>query len=443
MPNVGTATPSQNELEITGDLLLTEPATPKSWRRKRIRLIALVVIILAAIASGLGFWLTGSSPANGLEITTKVVKVTTGTIKQTVATSGTIEPASQASLNFAVSGVVTSVGVKVGQQVAQGQALASVSTTALQSEVDAAQAQLASAEERLSSDQSSGASSSALDSDEASVTSAQASLTSAQTSLSEATLSATIAGTVASVSLSVGQQVGSSGATSGSGAGSTAGTSSGSGGANAGVSAAAGSTSSTTSSAGSDITIVGTNSYLVSTTVDDTEVDQVSDGDQATITATGSTTPVYGTVASIGLVATESSNVATFPIVVDITGDPTGLYAGSTASVSITVKQLNNVVEVPTASITYNASGQATVTKVNNGKDVSTPVTVGAAGNGETQVTSGVVSGDSVVERVVKFTAPAGGTKAGVLGGTTGGFGGAGGFGGGGGGFGGAGGAAG
>ena len=49
------------------------------------------------------------------------VPVTTGTIQQTVASSGTIEPASQANLNFAVSGTVTAVDVKAGQTVTAGQ----------------------------------------------------------------------------------------------------------------------------------------------------------------------------------------------------------------------------------------------------------------------------------------------------------------------------------
>jgi hypothetical protein len=57
------------------------------------------------------------------------------------------------------------------------------------------------------------------------------------------------------------------------------------------------------------------------------------------------------------------------------------------------------------------------VTLVKNGNHVSTPVKVGQAANGETQITSGVVSGDSVVERLVKFTGAAGGAKAGGLGG--------------------------
>ena len=147
-------------------------------------------------------------------------------------------------------------------------------------------------------------------------------------------------------------------------------------------------------------------------------------------------------MASIGLIATESSNVATFPVVIDVTGTPSGLYAGSTADVAIIVKQLNNVVEVPTAAINYSNSGQTTVTQVKAGKDVTTSVTLGQAASGETQITGGVTAGDQVVERVVKFTGVPGGSRTGGLGGfggAGGGFGGtgrfpAGGFGGGGGG---------
>ncbi len=108
------------------------------------------------------------------------------------------------------------------------------------------------------------------------------------------------------------------------------------------------------------------------------------------------------------------------------------------------MKQLNDVTEVPTGAISYGTNGQATVTKVVNGSHVVTNVTVGAAENGETQITSGVTSGDKVLEREITFKAPGGGAG-GILGGGTGttrrfgggagGFGGAGagGFGGGGG----------
>ena len=75
--------------------------------------------------------------------------------------------------------------------------------------------------------------------------------------------------------------------------------------------------------------------------------------------------------------------------------------------------------EVPTGAISYGTNGQATVTKVVNGSHVVTNVTVGAAENGETQITSGISAGDKVLEREVTFKAPGGGAG-GLFGGGTG-----------------------
>jgi macrolide-specific efflux system membrane fusion protein len=376
------------------------PAAAGHSRKRKFMVIGGVAIVVVGAALGLTLGLTGGSSATGLVVTSQVVKATTGTIKQTVASSGTLEPASQANLDFGVSGVVTAVDVKAGQEVTAGQVLATVGTTALQADVDAAEAQVQSAEDRLSSDEASDAETTQIDSDQAAVTSAESSLSSAQTSLTDAALTSTIAGTVASVSLTVGQEVTGSGTSGGGG----------------GTGAAAASSTATTSST-AQVVVISTDSFIVNTTVDDTEIGQIASGDQATITPTGATALDFGTVASIGLIATESSDVATFPVVIDVTGDPTGLFAGSTADVSIIVKQLTDVVEVPTAAITYSSGGQATVTEVKNGKHISEPVTVGQASSGETQITKGVASGDSVLERVVTFKGTPGGTGTGGLGG--------------------------
>ena len=414
---------------------------------------AVVVVVAAAVA--LPLWLTsGSSTPAGLSITTVTVPVTTGTIQQTVASSGTIEPASEANLNFPVSGTVTAVDVKAGQTVTAGQVLATVDTTALSEEVSAAQAQLTSAQDRLSSDQAAGASQSTLDTDQASVTSAESSLSTAQTNLNDASLTSTISGTVASVDLTVGQLVTGTGSGNG-GAGSSGAGSSGTGSSGLGSSSTASAASSSSSSSSSgQIVVIGTDSYIVNTTVDDTQIGQITDGDQADITlsngsssstaapaatsSTSSSSAIYGTVGSISLVGSQSSDVTTFPVVIDVTGDPSGLYAGASADVSIIVKQLNDVTEVATNAISYTSSGQATVTEVVNGAHVVKDVTVGAAENGETQIISGVGAGAKVLERQITFKAP-GGTGGGIFGGTGtrgGGLGGAGGFpGGGGGGF--------
>jgi membrane fusion protein, macrolide-specific efflux system len=412
------------ELPLDDENVLAAEQT-SVWRRQRWP-IAGVVVVLVAAAVGLTVWLTsGSSTPTGLSVTTVTVPVTTGTIEQTVTSSGTIEPASQANLNFVVSGTVTAVNVKTGQTVTAGQALATVATTALSEDVSAAQAQVTAAEDRLASDEASGAAASQLDSDEASVTSAEASLSTAQTNLNDASLTSTISGTVASVSLTVGQQVTGTGSGSGSGSGS-----------------GADSASSSSSSSTGQIVVIGTDSYIVNTKVDDTQIGQITTGDQVDITPTGSTTPVFGTLGSISLIGSQSSNVTTFPVVVNVTGNPTGLFAGSSADVSIIVKQLNDVTEVPTGAISYGTNGQATVTQVTSGgAHVVRDVTVGAAQSGETQITGGVTAGDKVLEREVTFKAPGGGTGS-IFGGAGGpgartGGGGFGRFGGGGGGFGG------
>jgi membrane fusion protein, macrolide-specific efflux system len=437
MVKAGAIDAPDSPVDLTEELPLDDenvlpPEPPSVWRRYRWPIVGLSLVVIAA-AIALPLWLTsGSSTAGGLTVTTVTVPVTTGTIQSTVASSGTIEPATSANLNFAVSGTVTAVDVAAGQTVAAGQVLATVDTTALTDDLNAAQAQLTSAQDRLATDEDSGASTSTIDTDQAAVTSAESSVSSAQTNLNDASLTSTIAGTVASVSLTVGQQVTGTGSGGGNGSGD-----SGSGASGTGASGDSGTGSSGSGDSGSStgqIVVIGTNSYIVNATVDDTQIGQITDGDQVDITlgSSGSTSSaigaasstgasgsgaMYGTVGSISLIGSQSSDVTTFPVVIDVTGDPSGLYAGASANVSIIVKQLNNVTEVPTDAISYGTNGQATVTEVVNGAHVVKDVTVGAAENGETQIISGVTAGDKVLEREVKFTAPSGGSG-GIFGGS-------------------------
>jgi membrane fusion protein, macrolide-specific efflux system len=181
------------------------------------------------------------------------------------------------------------------------------------------------------------------------------------------------------------------------------------------------------------VVVISTGSYVVNATVDDTQVGLVQAGDQAVIVPDGATTPVYGTVSSVGLIASTTSGVASYPVTIGVTGSPGGLHAGASASVTLIVKQLNNVTTVPTTAIHYTSSG-AVVYEMVNGHQVAHPVTVGMTSGGQTQITSGVPVGTQVVVPV---------TRAGGAGGTTGGtnrgrgfgggFGGGGGLGGGGG----------
>ena len=94
----------------------------------------------------------------------------------------------------------------------------------------------------------------------------------------------------------------------------------------------------------------------MSATVDDTEIASIKQGLQAVITPNGATTPVYGTVSSVGMIASSTSGVTTYPITIAVTGSQPTLHDGASASVSIVVKQLSDVLAVPTTALHYNGT---------------------------------------------------------------------------------------
>jgi hypothetical protein len=190
--------------------------------------------------------------------------------------------------------------------------------------------------------------------------------------------------------------------------------------------------------------IVSTNSWKVDVTVDDAQIGLISVGDQAQLAVTSSTDPLFGTISSIGLISTASGDTASYPVEVTVTGTPTGLHDGTSATVTLIYAQFSNVLTVPSAAV-HTVNGQSVVYTMSGDQQVSTPVVVGESDGTSTEITSGLNEGDEVV---VTVTVPGGGAGgAGRTGGGTGtgtgrgGFtgtgGGAGGFGGGAGGFGG------
>lgn len=411
--------------------------------RPKISASVLVLVVLVGVGA---FWWNGRGSKAAAAPAYRLVAASTGTIKQSLSSTGTIEPAIQDALNFAVSGQVTSVGVTAGQAVAAGTVLATVDSAALKANLAQAQASLATDQAKLTNDTNAGGSATQLAADNASITAALGQLASAQSALAQASLTSPIAGVVASVNLTVGAQVsGSSGSGSGSGSGS-----SGFGGGSASASASSGSSSSSSTSASSaQFLVISTDSWIVNATVDDTQVGLLATGDQAQITASGATGTVFGTVSSIGLIAQSSSGVASYPVVIKVTGSPAGLHAGATGTVSMIYKQLSNVLTIPSTAV-HLVNGQSVVYQIAGGKQVAHSVTTGLSSGGSTQITAGLTEGTQVVVELPRTTTRTGGTgntggrtgfggTGGAFGGTGGAFGGAGGgFGGAGGGFGGA-----
>src|SRR6202034_1211561 len=85
----------------------------------------------------------------------RTATVTRADVIQTLLSTGTIEPVSEANVSFPVYGQVSSVSVGLGSHVAAGQLLARLSTPALTSDVSAAESAVATANERLAADEAS------------------------------------------------------------------------------------------------------------------------------------------------------------------------------------------------------------------------------------------------------------------------------------------------
>src|SRR5215472_1786285 len=191
----------------------TRPVLRKRW----VVLTGGVIVVLGA--AGGGYWAVSGSSSTPAP-TFQLVAATSGTLRQTVSSTGTIEPAQQANLNFATSGQVTSVAITVGQKVKAGQVLATVNSASLAANVAQAKATQSSDAAKLSADQASSSTTSAqLTADQAAVAAAENQVTDAEQSLAEANLTSPINGVVASVNLTVGQQVSGAGSSGGGGNG--------------------------------------------------------------------------------------------------------------------------------------------------------------------------------------------------------------------------------
>ena len=387
--------------------------TKKLWARRGVRITTIVLlVVVVGVAAGVGtyFWTNHQNStadptsARGLATTSeRTIAASVGTIKESLSTTGTLTPAVQQDVDFAVSGTVTAVKVQAGQTVKKGQVLATVDTLNLKASLASAKATLASAKAKLSADRATRDTAvtdgkdadtiaslvAQINADKSAVTVAQTQVTTANANVAAATLKAPVAGLVTAVNIAEGSAV----------TGSTSSGSSGSGGSGSGFgSGGSGSgSSSSSSSSSSAFVIVGTTSWEVDLSVTDSQVGLLKVGDQAQITSSTSTTTLFGTVSSIGLISSSSGATASYPIVVDVTGAQTGLHDGTSVTVEVIYKQLTNVLEVPSAAVTT-ANGASSVTVVAaDGSKTVTAVQVGLSSGGYTQITSGLSEGDNVL----------------------------------------------
>jgi multidrug efflux pump subunit AcrA (membrane-fusion protein) len=354
----------------------------RSWRSWGWRGWLVVAVVAALVAAGATGWMllrSGEEPA----VRSITATATVGEATRTVSASGTLEPTQSSTLGFEVSGTVTAVLVDLGDTVKKNQALARVSTTLLDAQLEAAQSAVDAAEDELD-DAEEGGSSVVLSAAQAQLVTARDDLRAAQEAVENAVLRAPFAGQVVSLDLSVGDVVG-----TGSGSAGTA---------TSGMGApAAGATSTADSSSGGSVEVASVDSFVVETTVSSSDLESVKKGLQAEVTAAEVDETLYGTVSDVGRVATTTSaGAAAFPVTVELTGDVDGVYGGTSATVDIVVEKRVDVLTVPTRALRSEEGRTYVVLVGADGESAQRDVEVGETYGEATEILDGLEDGDQI-----------------------------------------------
>jgi macrolide-specific efflux system membrane fusion protein len=343
----------------------------------------------AAVVAGVGAaWLIWWTPqAEAENVITQTATASLQTLDKSVTATGSIAQAVNETVSFEASGTVLTVEVSAGDMVEEGQTLATIDTLRLEAARLEAAATLAQSEATLAAAEAAADGSTASDAKiaaaEAQVEVAAANLETAEANMADAVLLAPVAGQVTSVGVAVGDLVGTS--TSGS---------TGSSGAPGGTAMGAASQTASTSSTAA-FTIIGTEAWSIALSVSDSDLALLEVGGQAEITVDGADETVYGVISSLGRVASTSGGSASFPVVVDVTGQPEGLLDGLSASVELIYERRVDVLTIPLSAI-QTEDGVAYVDKLVDSVATRTEVTVGETAGSMVEITSGLAEGDQV-----------------------------------------------
>jgi len=398
--------------------------------------ILLGIIVIIVLYSGYRYF-SSSKTKN-----TKLYTVRTGNINQDVSAVGNVVFGNMTELNFPISGKLSQVYVKDGENVVTGEKLASLNTTTLSQnvqiaqnnydiaqqkinalyaqasqDVQTAQNALNQAQSTLNSDQATLNSTpstssnypvleSKVQSDNSQVTIDQENLSSAQSepfsydlqplidakntsyinleqaqnALSQATLTSPISGTVIFLSaIAPNEQVGASSQGGAKGVSS----------AQSGVSNVAGN---------SFITVANTNSSQIFAYVDESSIAKVSVGQNVNITLTAYPNQTFqGTITSIEPSSTLIQNVVNYGVTINIKNAPSSIKLGMSANVNIVTASANNAILIPNSALIYSTNGKTSVILNQNGKYLRSAVKVGISNIYFTQITSGLSKGDRIV----------------------------------------------
>lgn len=422
---------------------MTDSRTRISWLVVVLGLLCIGAIVAAVL-------LVGPTTSSGAGVT-RTATVKSGVVQQTVSGSGNLAPSSQLDLGFRTSGTVTHVYVHTGEQVAQGQLLATLDPESAEVTLEQAKAALLSDEAALAKEEetdgegstsasggsnqnataaaesatgssgagatkgrsSSGSSGASAEHATVSAATREANLASARAAVRSARLTvhgdeqavqdsklyAPQSGTIVSLNGQVGEVVSASGTTKASSAASS---SSSSGASSSGAAAAAGRGASSSASSGSSgsgsssssafAVLSNLSSMQLVVPLSESEVGHVRTGQIATVTVEAlEGQKLAAHVSEVAILSTSNSGVVSYDVTFQLDQTLEGLKPGMSASAEVVVKQAEGL-NVPTSAISA-----GTVTVLRGGRHIVQRVVTGLAGNSSTIVLSGLNTGETVL----------------------------------------------
>lgn len=380
-----------------------------------------IVAAAVVIVAGVGIAVGANQQPTGTYLTENVQ---IRDVDVTVAASGTVNPGAERGLQFpaAATASLKELFVSVGDNVAEGQVLATLNTESLVAAVSGAEASVAAARSSIANAETSGDSArqaiSQADqlitaaelaiktagddslavlnaqkqkvtaeaqletarrqleayfplkaSAEASLRSAQTQLTSAAFNLDNAEMTAPFAGTIVAVASEVGEPIGT--------------------------------TSVGTQGTSGFIVLAALDEFVVTADFAESDVVSVASGQSVLLefdaipgeTREGIVTVVapYGSVDPLG------ATLTTYEVTISVPNVPPGLRAGMTAQASITTEERKGVIAAPVTALVERGDGFVVQVQAEDGAVTTVEVEVGIRGGYWVEIISGLTEGQSVV----------------------------------------------
>ena len=141
------------------------------------------------------------------------------------------------------------------------------------------------------------------------------------------------------------------------------------------------------------------NSGQLQATVNSSEIDvtHLKVGQRATLTLDAFPNKTFtGQVSAIDTTGVVSSGVTSYPVTITLDSTQNNIYPNMSVSARIITAVKDNVLTVPSTAV-QTVAGQSTVRILKNGQIQTVPVEVGDSNDTDTEITSGLSEGDTVV----------------------------------------------